>query len=449
MYVSDFKIENVKCFESFDIPFTQSGDIPHWITFLGENGCGKSTALQALALLLIGPEGVPQLKFTPHGWLRDNGNARGKISATIQKGPNDPGKFGKQKVRHRFAYSYHVTGSGKTTINNREYSQPAIVESPSRNLSWLRQNAFSSKGRGWFAAGYGAFRRLSRSPQILVPSWEDQVRYTNFFTQFNEDQSLTSGEQWMVFLDYHYQKEKDQKAKRQLAMVVKAINAILPAGITFDSITSEGRILFNANGRKVPTISMSDGYRSVLALAGDLIGRLIASFPKSKDPLKEEGVVIIDELDIHLHPTWQWDIAAKLQEVFPKIQFIVATHSPFIAAGAGEKALTYRFFMENGKANYEKIEGLSSMNIERVLASRAFSLVSPKYKPMSSFAPETQEKIDRYDELLIKGEKRNRAESREYQQLRNFIARARPFGGPPEPGSLQSRIEDFLEKHLP
>ena len=84
---------------------------------------------------------------------------------------------------------------------------------------------------------------------------------------------------------------------------------MLPSGVTFDSVTPEGRILFSLGGQKVPTIALSDGYRSMLALTGDLVWRLLQAFPDSETPLQEEGVVLIDELDIHLHPIWQHEIA--------------------------------------------------------------------------------------------------------------------------------------------
>ena len=197
----------------------------------------------------------------------------------------------------------------------------------------------------------------------------------------------------MVYLDYRIVKNNDSDAKRQKELGIAAINQLLPEGVRFDSVNSEGRIFFDVDGEKIPTLALSDGYRSVLALSGDLVWRLIQAFPKSKDPLKEEGVVLIDELDIHLHPIWQRDIALRLREQFPNMQFIVATHSPLIAAGAGSKALTLKFSMENGKATVEVAPDISAMNVDRMLQSQAFGLVSP-------YSPQTQMKIDRYDELL-------------------------------------------------
>ncbi len=213
----------------------------------------------------------------------------------------------------------------------------------------------------------------------------------------------------------------------------------MPEGVEFDSISGEGRIYFNVNGTVVPTTSLSDGYRSVLALSGDLVWRLLNTFPDSSNPLHEEGVVLLDELDIHLHPKWQRYIAESLRNQFPNIQFIVATHSPLIAVGAGEDALTLKFDIADGKSRVKTVENISAMSVDRILQSEAFGLVSP-------YSPQTQEKINRYDYLAPK--KRKPQEEIEFAQLEMFMEEARPFGGPPLPGSMDARIEDFLSRTL-
>jgi energy-coupling factor transporter ATP-binding protein EcfA2 len=438
MYVDSLSMENIRCFENQSINLARD----KWVTLLGPNGCGKSTLLQSLALLLAGPEGALNLPFRPIGWLRDESKP-GKIGIRVHRSTNDPGLFGSERVRAYFAYSYSLVGSKPLLINNKLYTEPGIVANSSKTLSWLRQNALTSTGKGWFAVGYGAFRRLTRKSQIIVPSLEPQARFTNFFTQFSEDEPLSAFERWMVYLDYRIAKgdEGDKEAQRQRDIGITAINALLPDGTRFDSVTAEGRILFDIGGSKVPTIGLSDGYRSVLALSGDLVWRLIQSFPETTDPLREEGVVLIDELDIHLHPIWQRDIAQLLQEQFPNLQFIVATHSPLIASGAGENALTLKFSMIGDKASVEKVRDISSLSVDYVLRSPAFGLIS-------SYSPETQRKIDRYDSLLSKKDDLSKEEKRDFEQLQLFVREARPFGGPPPPGTLEAKIDDFLEKVL-
>lgn len=439
MLVEEVTLENVRCFEKATLKFKDK----KWVTLLSQNGSGKSTILQALALLLAGPEGAQKLAPRPVGWLRDE-KQTGKISIRIHQSDCDPGQYGLEKVSKTFGYTFFITGEEKLTIRNKVYTEPGVQESGDRRLGWLRENAYISKGKGWFAVGYGAFRRLTRSSQIIVPSLEPSARFTNFITQFNEEEPLSAFEQWMVYLDYRIAKDKDKDATRQKNLGIAAINKLLPEAVNFDSVTAQGRIIFNVDGVKVPTISLSDGYRSVLALAGDLVWRLIQSFPDSSDPLKEEGVVLIDELDIHLHPIWQRDIAGWLREQFPNLQFIVSTHSPLIAVGAGDQALTLKVSLKNGKSVVDEVKNMAAMNVDRVLQTEAFGLISP-------YSPQTQKKIDRYDYLKMKLTKSceiSKQEQEELVQLDLFMEEARPYGGPPEPGSLEAKIDEFLEKML-
>lgn len=442
MWVEELTIKNIKCFETLKIPFAK-GETPYqWITFLSENGGGKSTILQSLALLLAGPESIPNLLPRPLAWLRDERNA-GVISTRIHQGEQDSGQHGKDKVRKAFGYSYHVTGSQPIKIRNRVYSEPTVVESADNinNLTWLRQNAFTSGSQGWFAAGYGAFRRLTRSSQIIVPSLDHPARFTNFTTMFTEDEPLRAFEQWMVYLDYRIEKAKDEKARQQQQSGIGVINSLLPPGARFARVTEEARVCFDINGVEVPTIALSDGYRSILALVGDLVWRLFNAFPESVNPLHEQGVVLIDELDIHLHPTWQRSVAGLLRDQFPNIQFIVATHSPLIAAGAGDDTLTLRFSIEAGKANVKEVPNVSARSVDDILQSDAFGLVS-------TYSPQTQQKLDRYDSLARKKTRLTQAEEQEFQLLLSFAEETRPFGAPPVPGSLEARIDEYLEASL-
>ncbi|MEK8016361.1 MAG: hypothetical protein VSS75_005795 [Candidatus Parabeggiatoa sp.] len=155
------------------------------------------------------------------------------------------------------------------TIRNEIFTEPTIVENKDSGLTWLRQNALTSKAQGWFAVGYGPFRRLTRSHQFILPALAQPARFNHFITQFDEEQPLAAFEQWMLYLDYRILKSNDEQAKRQKKLGVDAINQVLHKGVVFDSVTSEGRILFNLGGQKVPTIALSDGYRSVLALMGE------------------------------------------------------------------------------------------------------------------------------------------------------------------------------------
>jgi energy-coupling factor transporter ATP-binding protein EcfA2 len=440
MWIEALQIHNIRSFEFQGFSFARGKGKPyHWVTLLGENGGGKSTVLQALGLLLAGPEGAQTLVPRPVGWLRDESEL-GAFNVRFHQGSKDPAKA----TRKTFNYDLLLTGRLKLGLGNQIYTEPTILSLPDPELSWLRENVFASRGAGWFAAGYGAFRRLTRSQQVVVPSLEPQARYTNFLTQFNEDEPLATFERWMVYLDYVIAKRgrtrASLQARRWRELGIHAINQMLPRGTRFDSVSDQGRILFDVEGQKVPTLAMSDGYRSVLALSGDLVWRLIQAFPESSTPLHEEGVVLIDELDIHLHPRWQRYIASWMREQFPNIQFFVATHSPFVAAGAGADALTLRLTLKEGVTRVEQVETPVALSVDRILQSEAFGQLSP-------YSPPTQEAIDRYDALARK-KKRSKAEEKEFAELRAFMQQARPIGGPPEPGSLDEKLDAYIEKTI-
>lgn len=419
MWVEEITLENIKCFDKLTLKFgNKSNPRPQWITLLSENGGGKTTILQSLALMLAGPESASQLMPRPVGWLK-NEDIVGKISIRLHKDEVDSGSFGEQKKRASFSYTQHVTGAQPITIRNKKHNQPGIHESPDKSLSWLRQNAFSPQSQGWFAAGYGAFRRLTRSNQVIVPTLDTPSRYTNFLSQFKEDEELAAFQQWMIYLDYRDAKQKDPAAKRLFNIGVNAVNALLPDGVKYHTIDSEGRILFDVKGVKVSTSGLSDGYRSVLGLAGDLVWRMIAAFPNSENPLTESGVVLIDELDIHLHPLWQRNIAELLRAQFPNLQFIVTTHSPMVAAGAGHDAFTLKIGTDSEPV-LPITQNLFSMDVDEILKSDAFGLVS-------TFSPETTRKLDRFSALRSQVKPLKKIEVEELNQLSLFVSTNNPF----------------------
>jgi predicted ATPase len=437
MWVEEISLDNIKCFDKQSVKLGTKDQAYPWVTFLGENGTGKSTILQAIALLLAGPEGATQL-LKPLGWLK-NESKNGKITIRLHQGKNDPGQYGgDKKERKVFQYTFYLTGNEKLTINNKVFTEPVITEDTnSRAIPWLRENALLPKGKGWFAAGYGAFRRLTRENRILVPSLQQPLRYTNFFSQFRENEPLEAFETWLIYLDYRISKGDDKLAKKQKEWGIQAINQLLPMGNTFDSIDNNGRIWFKTGDNKVSTVALSDGFRSIMALAGDLIWRFIEAFPESKNPLQEEGVVLIDELDIHLHPTWQRQIAGLLRSTFPNIQFIMATHSPLVAAGAGEDAITYRFLRKEGNVEVEHIKNIHTMSVDKILQSEAFGLVSP-------FSEETQKHIDLYYKLK---KKKNLTSEEESQMQLSFPIVEQTLGYSSTESDTEKSLNDFIKQN--
>ncbi|MDB9483769.1 AAA family ATPase, partial [Dolichospermum circinale CS-537/05] len=175
---------------------------------------------------------------------------------------------------------------------------------------------------------------------------------------------------------------------------------------------------------------------------GDLIWRLMQAFPDLEDPTQASGVVLIDELDIHLHPYWQRQIAGWLRNIFPHLQFVIATHSPLIAAGGGEDALTLRLELVDGEVQVKQVDNIAAYDADYILRSPAFGLES-------THSPATQDKIKRFYELDRNRYNLAEKDQQEYDELRKFMQTAQPIGGPPKPGSLEARTKAFLEENLP
>ena len=89
-------------------------------------------------------------------------------------------------------------------------------------------------------------------------------------------------------------------------------------------------VMTNSKGIDLEIDQLSGGYKAVLSVIADIAKRLSIANPESSNPLEEEAVILIDELDLHLHPKWQKEIVADLKRTFPNCQFIISTHSPFI-----------------------------------------------------------------------------------------------------------------------
>lgn len=347
MYLREVTIRDIKCFDEIRLDFSSSGDgdeaaVRRWTVILGENGLGKSSLLQSIAIPLAGPGAMRELVPVADGWVR-LGRSHGEIEAELEWTEGDaqlPHWPKKTPYHPRFA----VTGADPSRLPEglQEVSSiPVIVdwvgaregrerETASKQMSRLKKTAYAEGKPGWFACGYGPFRRLSGGSQDADRILYSGRRSARFVTLFREDAALTSATEWLVKL-HNTGREGDEAANRSLAVVQGAFEKdflLEPVQLQVDA--RHASLKFE-KGAPIPFSALSDGYRSMLALGIDLMRWLIAAFPSSDDPLGERGVVLIDELDAHLHPQWQRRIGEWLLAKFPRLQFIVVTHSPFLA----------------------------------------------------------------------------------------------------------------------
>jgi predicted ATP-binding protein involved in virulence len=145
--------------------------------------------------------------------------------------------------------------------------------------------------------------------------------------------------------------KKSTKYTRMTELVGLAITTLLPdiTEIKVDRSTGNQRILVKNFDNIVNISQLSQGQKSLLALSGDLALRLVTLNPDSKNALHSSGVVVIDEIELHLHPKWQQRIIMGLQKAFPNIQFIITTHSPQVLSTVDKSCIRQICFDEHSE----------------------------------------------------------------------------------------------------
>ena len=166
---------------------------------------------------------------------------------------------------------------------------------------------------------------------------------TGYLSLFSGEYDLKSPTKWLQYLDYSEQKENDNVISVEEAK--KLLQHLLNSDIEID--IKPNKVTFVEKGSEVSFEQLSAGYRGVITIICDLIARL-SEKQKVKKLSDFKGIVLIDEVELHLHPKWQYAFMNKLRETFPLIQFIVTTHSSTVLLGAGMEAVYYHIYKENG-----------------------------------------------------------------------------------------------------
>jgi predicted ATP-binding protein involved in virulence len=122
----------------------------------------------------------------------------------------------------------------------------------------------------------------------------------------------------------------EDREDTQLSAVRKSLEKVLPNFTDFSVRRNPLRMEVIKEGKKLIINQLSDGEKCLIALVGDLARRMVIANPTRNNPLEGNGIVLIDEIDLHLHPKWQRNIIPRLTKVFPNCQFIISTHSPHV-----------------------------------------------------------------------------------------------------------------------
>lgn len=317
MYVSQVKLRNIKGFHGareVDLTLTRpDGTHAGWTVIAGRNGSGKSTLLQAIALTLGGPRAVYAVMQDFDHWIT-RGAVRAEawlqISASSKFELAEPGLFPLGKlVELRLSWGgLSVSGNTPNAFDHLRGSQAG----------------------GWLYAAYGPFRRLAGAARKTTG------RVASISSLFNEDSSLAEGVSWLI--QQHLRALEGEPGADDLKQAALRLlsDGLLPDDHKVDDVTSDG-LWVTCGDNRFPLRETSDGYRTVTALVVDLLKQIHDAYGKldvEGNTITAPGVVIIDEVDAHLHVSWQQRIGGWLKAHFPNIQFIVTTHSPYICQAA-------------------------------------------------------------------------------------------------------------------
>jgi len=329
LLLDSIEINNYFCIENIEIE--NIGDKKE-IYFLGENGMGKTILLQSILMCL-----------------------RGDVKETV-------------------LYDYLIKNQDFNKENNLEINAKGVGDllfnfnfpEPKEHL--IYPNIFA----------YGVNRN------IFGAQLTDKQ---GFITLFDNDVYLMNPSDWLKDLQrrnfvYKDKLEKNNSKERLIKPIElnKAIE-LLKALINIDEgdktidIEVDNDVVFTERGTKLQFEQLSDGYKSVLVWGADLLSRLAESQPYVTDIQDFVGIVLVDEIDLFLHPRWAMKLVGRLRKLFPKIQWIFTTHSPIVTLSASKDAVFYKLYKEKGKTKLSgPINGLSGNTANSLITSPLWGL---------------------------------------------------------------------------
>lgn len=311
MFLRHLKLMNLRSIRELELSFAGPTHARSWTYLLGENGTGKSSVLRAIALVMAGADAVGELVGDPSEWIR-LGRDEASIEVTFATADNEERRSALRFMRGQTAFEF--LDSNRDTLRQID----AAVAKADRN---------------YFVVGYGVSRRAANDR--LHSSGSSPFRSSRaqaVGTLFAGDAPLVSLERWAMDLDY-------RKGSIGLQLVETAFHTLLP-DVDFSRIDRDRRqILFKTPDGELPLAALSDGYQAMAAWCGDLLYRITETFGDHKDPLKARGVLLVDEIDLHLHPIWQRRLVEFLHATLPNLQIVLTTHSPLTIHSADEGEL--------------------------------------------------------------------------------------------------------------
>jgi len=342
VYFLSLELENVRCFgkkQKLDLS-DGKGNPARWTVILGNNGTGKTTLLQ---ILNKGMQ-FPSTRLS-HSLRRINAN-ESKIT---------------------WYFSYDSTFSSSNFVRYFEYCLHGSEFKPTGDIPLFVEEEIYDHVPNVF---YTASRKI-----------EDISRLGSIY----DKSSPLNVELWL--LDKHHIAGINPKFKNHFELVKETLTNLLP-DVTDIKVylpnenKPELKLHFLTNGIWLSLDALSLGYQSMVAWIVDFAARLFKHYPTSKNPIEEPAVVLIDEIDLHLHPKWQREIMRYLSERFINTQFIVTAHSPLIVQAAEDENANIVVLRREGDEVIidQQHKAIHGWRVDQLLASDLFGN-QPSHSP--------------------------------------------------------------------
>ncbi len=376
-YFKNLTLENIKCFKGkHTIDLSDGHGKPaNWTVILGNNNTGKTTILKAL----VGLSAV-ETEGTAYTWDGQRSSSFGTKTEIHQKYVTP--FYSKYKSLNLFENKQHPCVESRILIAVNSEDKKRFTTFIDWDLGidgvWDYQyggNTFAliSELSNLQIFPYGTHRKISdgfgSNSNNDIDEIEDQYR------NFIKNTDLENVEDWILQLSL-----SEKLGRTKAKDILNQIHNILTSGLLPDiqgfEIKSEGEeavfenfVLFDTDYGKVRLHDLGYGYQSMMAWVLDLVRRMVERYPNSKSPLEEPAIVLVDEIDLHLHPEWQRKIIGHLTKYFPNTQFIVTAHSPLIVQSSGNiNVIILRKEGDHTIIEQPKIRNFRGWTVEEILS---------------------------------------------------------------------------------